>query len=231
MTRIAKIISNSGLCSRRDAEKLILSGKVSINDVIISSPATIVCNQDVIKVEGKIISQAKKKRIWLYYKPPGIITTHKDPQGRPTVFEEVAKKLGTRVISVGRLDLQSEGLLILTNSSEFAREMELPSNKIERKYRVKTFGNILLSHLEQAKNGIVIDGIKLHFKEVELIKNNGLNSELIITLTEGKNREIRNILGYFEINIKKLIRTEYGPFKLGTLKPGEILEIHNVPGK
>jgi 23S rRNA pseudouridine2605 synthase len=194
--RIAKAISERGICSRRKAEELIQMGKVSVNKEIITSPALNVSEADIIEIDGKIIPQKDKMRIWIYYKPAGLITTHNDPQNRPTIFDALPKNM-PRVISVGRLDLQSEGLILLTNSGEFAREMELPSSKIERIYKVRCFGKLAIEKLRQAEKGIEIDGEFFHPKLIRLIESKNNNHWLEITLTEGKNREIRKILGSF----------------------------------
>ncbi len=224
--RIAKAISDAGICSRRAAEKIILEGKVTINNEVITSPAINVHESDKIMVDGKLLPSKPTLRIWLYHKPPGLITTYNDPQGRPTIFENLPKNM-PKVISVGRLDLQSEGLLILTNSGDFARKMELPSNKIQRKYLVKTYGTFDLSAIKAATKGITIDGEFFHPENVTLIESKGMNSIFEVVLTEGKNREIRKIFGHFGLGIQKLIRTEYGQYKLGDLKLGHVLEIRS----
>lgn len=223
--RIAKAISNAGICSRRAAETMILDGKVSVNGNIISSPALNVSQEDEIYVEGKKLpTSTPALRIWLYHKPPGLITTYRDPQGRPTIFDNLPKNM-PKVISVGRLDLQSEGLLILTNSGDFARKMELPSSKISRKYLVKTFGKVDLAKIKTAEKGIKISDEFFRPSSINLEESKGMNSVFEVILMEGKNREIRKIFAYFGLNISKLIRTEYGEYKLGNLKPGEVREI------
>ena len=222
--RIAKAISDAGICSRRAAEKLILEGKVKINGEIIGSPAINISENDKVEVDGKIIPNKPNLRIWIYHKPPGLITTYKDPQGRPTIFENLPKNM-PKVISVGRLDLQSEGLLILTNSGDFARKMELPSSKVRRKYLVKTFGMCNLQKIKISEQGITIDGEFFCPESINLVESKGMNSVFEVVLTEGKNREIRKIFTHFGLSINKLIRTEYGRYKLGTLKSGHVLEI------
>ncbi len=222
--RIAKAISDAGICSRRAAEQLILEGKVTINGSVITSPALNVSEEDIIHVNGKILPSKPMLRIWLYHKPPGLITTYNDPQGRPTIFENLPKNM-PKVVSVGRLDLQSEGLLILTNSGDFAREMELPSSKIKRKYIVKTFGAFDLPKIQATTKGVTIDGEFFHPESITLLESKGMNSIFEVVLTEGKNREIRKIFGHFGLGIHKLIRTEYGQYQLGDLKLGHVLEI------
>jgi 23S rRNA pseudouridine2605 synthase len=220
--RVAKAISDSGVCSRRAAEKLILEGKVSVNGVFIESPALNILDTDIIEVDGHPIAKQEKLRLWLYYKPVGQVTTHKDPENRPTVFDNLPKNM-PRVISIGRLDINSEGLLLLTNSGEFARKMELPSSKIERSYKVRCFGTFNIIELQKAEKGITIDGEFFHPKKIELIEK-GINSWVRVILTEGKNREIRKIFAHFGLKISKLVRVSYGEFKLGKMQPGEVVE-------
>lgn len=222
--RIAKAISDAGICSRRAAEKLIFDQKVKLNGRLILSPAINVSETDLIEVEGRVIPGKPRLRIWLYHKPPGLITTYHDPEGRPTIFESLPANM-PKVISVGRLDIQSEGLLILTNSGDFAREMELPSSGVMRKYMVHTFGSCELSEIKTAENGITIDGEFFKPASISLIKLSGMNSIFEVVLTEGKNREIRKIFAHFGLKIKKLIRTEYGKYQLGNLAPGKLVEI------
>ncbi|MEY3196755.1 MAG: hypothetical protein RLZZ59_121 [Pseudomonadota bacterium] len=222
--RIAKAISEAGICSRRDAEKLILQGRVSINGTLLESPAINVTDNDLITIDGKELPKKNPLRIWLYYKPTGVITTHKDPQNRPTVFSLLPKNM-PKVISVGRLDIMSEGLLILTNSGEYSRRLELPSSNIKRVYHVHCYGVLDFDLLSKTTQGITIK--KEYFKptRIEIISTKNNNHIIEIELTEGKNREIRKIFANFDLKIKKLLRIQYGDFKLGNLKPGEILEI------
>ena len=172
--RIAKALAEAGICSRRKAEALILEGKVSVNGKILDSPALNVVDTDEILVDGNPLPKKDKLRIWIYHKPAGLITTHIDPQGRPTIFENLPKNM-PRVISVGRLDLNSEGLLILTNSGDYAREMELPSNKIKRIYRVRCFGRLDIDRIKKSENGITIDGERFHPKKIDHISTRGSN--------------------------------------------------------
>ena len=222
--RIAKAISDAGICSRRAAEKLILDGRVKLNNILVESPALNVAENDEIRVDDKIIPSKPALKIWLYHKPPGFITSYNDPEGRPTIFDNLPKNM-PKVISVGRLDMQSEGLLILTNSGDFAREMELPSSKIKRKYLVKTFGKVDIDEIKKSENGITIDGEFFHPSSINLLQSRGMNSEFEVVLTEGKNREIRKIFAHFELKISKLIRVEYGEYRLGNLKPGDVKEV------
>jgi 23S rRNA pseudouridine2605 synthase len=215
--RLSKIINKSGLCSRRDAEKLILDGKVYVNGKVIKEVVTFASLDDVITVEGKQINLEEKiTRLWIYNKPVGLITTHRDTHGRQTVFENI--KGLPRVISIGRLDKMSEGLLLLTNDGNLARKFELPSNKIERVYLVQAIGNH--NAILSAKFPIEIDGIIYTPSKIVMKKNGWFE----VTLISGKNREIRRIFGYFGLRVEKLIRIKYGPFVLGNLKPGEYFE-------
>lgn len=225
--RIAKAISDAGICSRRAAEKLILEHKVTLNGELVLSPAINVVETDVITVDGDIIPQKPALRVWLYHKPVGLITTYNDPQGRTTIFENLPSNM-PKVISIGRLDLQSEGLMILTNSGEFAREMELPSSNVIRKYTVHIFGHYDLGKIKEAEKGIFIETEFFKPTNITLLKSSGINSVFEVTLTEGKNREIRKIFAYFDLKIKKLIRTEYGKYQLGNLKPGQVIEIKPI---
>lgn len=224
--RIAKVIARSGLCSRRDAEQWIKEGRIKVNDKVIEEPGTKVGESDRIVVDGRPLPQKETVRLWCYYKPSGLVTTHKDPQGRPTVFEDLPRDM-PRVISVGRLDQYSEGLLLLTNDGEFARQLEHPSSKLERTYRVQVYGGLSQNQIDQIQRGINIDGFKYQPIRITVLSVAGRRAWLEMTLQEGKNREIRNILAYFEKKVLKLIRESYGPFVLGDLHPGEVTEITN----
>ena len=222
MQRLAKLISNAGVCSRRDAEKLILDGQVKVDGVIVTSPATNVDIDNQIEVSGSLITSSQKSRLWIYYKPVGLITTHKDPLSRKTVFEQLTGL--PRVISIGRLDLNSEGLLLLTNNGDLARQFELPSSKLKRVYHVRAYGNpdpLLKSNYKNLE----IDGIFYNPQSIKLLRKNSTNSWLEVILFEGKNREIRRIFEHFGLKVNKLIRTEYGDFKLDNLKPNEYREV------
>lgn len=222
--RIAKAISERGYCSRRDAEKLIFDARVKVNGELLISPSVLVAPEDVIEIDGKLLPPKEQSKLWIYHKPAGLITTHKDPQGRKTIFDSLPKNM-PRVISVGRLDVMSEGLLLLTNSGELARKLEMPSSKIERKYKVRCFGKLNIDKLKTSEKGIEIDGIKYRPKKISLIKSEKNNHWIEIILTEGKNREIRNILSHFGLKISKLIRISYGKYELGKLVPGEVQEV------
>lgn len=224
--RVAKRMAAAGLCSRRDAEKWIADGRVWVNGEKLLTPACVVGEEDEIVVDGVVLKGKETPRMWCYHKPVGLLTTHKDPQGRPTVFENLPKSL-PRVISVGRLDLNSEGLLLLTTDGELARAIELPSRGWKRQYRVRIHGQITPEMIKKAAQGVTIDGI--HYApcviEVEENQSGGKNQWVKVTLTEGKNREIRRLMESFGLQVARLIRISYGPFQLGSLPVGEVREI------
>lgn len=224
--RIAKVMARAGLCSRRDAERWIEDGRVSVNGKAIDSPALNVLPSDRIIVDGKPMNKEgmKEPRLFRYYKPSGLVTTHKDEEGRQTVFELLPDNL-PRLISVGRLDLNTEGLLLLTNDGELSRFMELPSTGWARRYKVRAYGRISQERLDELKKGITIEGIKYAGIEATLEKQQGDNAWMTITLKEGKNREIRKVMEYLGMRVNRLIRLSYGPFQLGHMKEGTVEEI------
>ena len=224
--RIAKAIALAGICSRRDAEKLILEGKVQLNGKIVSSPALNVSIKDEIKINNKVINTSENisKRLWIYHKPKGLVTSHRDEKGRTTVFETLPPSLG-RVISIGRLDLNSEGLLLLTNNGELARKLEHPSQGFKRCYRVRIHGEINISKLKDLEKGITIEGISYAPLKVKIEKEQNTITWLNIELSEGKNREIRKIMEHLGLQVTRLIRISYGPFQLRELKPGAVKEV------
>lgn len=222
--RIAKRMARAGLCSRREAETWIEQGRVSVNGKKITSPALNVTEADVITVDGAPIAAKEPARLWLYYKPPGLVTTHKDPQGRPTVFSALPKAM-PRVISVGRLDLNSEGLLLLTNDGAISRQLELPENAWIRRYRVRGFGTFPEGAMEAMREGVVIAGVHYGSIEITLETHTGRNRWYSVSLREGKNREIRKVFEHFGLQVGRLIRTHYGPFQLAGLEPGQVREV------
>ena len=228
--RLNKAMSMLGICSRRDADKYISNKSVYVNNILINNLGEKVNNGDIITVNGikyKFIDKVKTK-VWIYNKPAGLVTTHRDEKNRPTVFDSISDLIGQRVISVGRLDLNSEGLLLLTNSGEFARYAESPSTGWERHYRVRFFGNINDDIIKYTTSGITIDGIKYSpIKIIDISDNKGLNKWCTCILKEGKNREIRRIFSHFGLQVNKLIRTKYGPYELGDLEIGSIREVND----
>lgn len=222
--RIAKKMARAGLCSRRDAEKMILEKRVKVNGKIIESPALDVSPNDIIHVDNIVIGPKEPTKLWIYHKPTGLVTSHSDPDGRETVFQKIDPTIG-RVISVGRLDLNSEGLLLLTNDGELARKLELPSTGLSRVYKARAFGTITQEELSKLQNGIVVDGIKYGSIDAILERDETKNVWIRIILKEGKNREIRKVLAALGLKVNRLIRLSYGPFNLGDLPRGELKEV------
>lgn len=222
--RIAKVMARAGVCSRRDAERYIADGRVSLNGKLLETPAVLVNEGDKILIDGQPMPIKEHTRVWRYHKPAGLVTSHKDPEGRKTVFETLPKGL-PRVISIGRLDLNSEGLLLLTNDGAFARQMELPATGWLRRYRVRIHGKITPQIIHDLEKGVTVEGVRYAGIQVVLDKEQGANSWLTIGLNEGKNREVRRLMEHFGFQVTRLIRIAYGPFQLGNLDPGEIDEI------
>ena len=222
--RIAKIIARAGLASRREAERLILDGRVKVNGNIINSPALNLTINDAIEVDGRLLSKPEETRLWIYHKPVGLISTSKDEKNRPTIFDNLPKEM-PRVLSIGRLDLNSEGLLLLTNDGELKRCLELPSTGWLRRYRVRVKGRLNDSMLEPLRQGIFVEGT--HFKPMEISfdRQTGANAWLSIGLREGKNREIRKALAFVGLPVNRLLRISFGDFELGKLKKGEVQEV------
>ena len=219
--RIAKVLARAGVASRRGAEKLIEAGRVTVNGRKLTSPALNVTSADKITVDGKPVGEPERTRLWRYHKPTGLVTTHKDPEGRETVFDKLPKELG-RVISVGRLDLNSEGLLLLTNNGELSRALELPSTGWVRRYRVRAYGKAGDAELNRLRRGIVAEGVKYGPIEAEVEREQGGNIWMNVALKEGKNREVRKALAAVGLTVNRLIRISYGPFQLGSLEKGEV---------
>jgi len=226
--RVAKALARAGVASRREVERLIESGRVALNGVVLTTPAIKVGPADILTVDGKVVSDAEPARLFRYHKPVGLVTTHKDPQGRPTVFASLPAGL-PRLISVGRLDLNSEGLLLLTNDGGLSRALELPSTGLMRRYRARARGRITQDRLDALKDGITVEGVHYGAIEATLDKAKegptGANLWITITLAEGKNREVRRVLEAVGLKVNRLMRLAYGPFALGTLLPGEIEEV------
>lgn len=224
--RIAKVLARAGVASRREAERLIEEGRVSVNGKKITSPALNVTAEDKILVNGKPIAAAEETRVWRYHKKAGLLTTNKDPMGRPTIFEKLPLEM-PRVVTVGRLDFNTEGLLLLTNDGELARHLELPANAWLRHYRVRVYGHINQRKLKELEKGVTIEGIKYDSVkvEVETEKEEGANQWLSVTIKEGKNREVRKIMEHVGLQVTRLIRVSFGPFQLGKLPRGGIEEV------
>jgi 23S rRNA pseudouridine2605 synthase len=218
--RIARAMARAGLCSRREAERWIAEGRVSVNGRLLQTPACEVGPGDKVLVDGEPLPQAEPPRLWRYHKPRGLVTTHADPEGRPTVFDNLPEGL-PRVISIGRLDFNTEGLLLLTNDGALARHLELPSTGWLRRYRVRAHGRIAQADLDKLKDGITIDGVRYGPVEATLDTLQGGNIWVTLALREGKNREVRRILESLGVQVNRLIRVSYGPFQLLDLKPGE----------
>jgi 23S rRNA pseudouridine2605 synthase len=222
--RVAKVIARAGVCSRRDAEKLILEGRVKLDGTVITSPALNVGENHVIQVDDKPLAPPTAAQMWRYHKPSGLVTTHKDERGRATVFANLPKHLG-RVVSVGRLDFNSEGLLLLTNDGEIARRMEIPSAGWTRVYRARLFGKVTQADLDKLATGITIDGVKYGPIIADLERSKGMYSWATMSLKEGKNREVKRVMERLGLKVARLIRTGYGPFQLGQLAEGQVEEI------
>ena len=222
--RIAKVLARAGISSRRDAEKIIAEGRVRVNGKVIDSPALNVTDSDRVSVDGKLVAEPEAARLWLYHKPAGLVTTEKDEQGRQTVFESLPADM-PRVMSIGRLDITSEGLLVLTNDGAVKRKLELPSTGWLRRYRVRINGSVSEDRLDLVRKGITVDGVDYAPMGVQFDRQQGANAWLTCTLKEGKNREIRRTMEAIGVVVNRLIRISYGPFQLGNLKPGEVEEL------
>ena len=223
--RIAKFLAHAGVCSRRAAEKLVLEGKVTVNGHSIESPAFNVTEKDLIEISGKKIRSKERTRLWRYHKPVGLICTRTDPQGRPTIFEALDAKGLPYAVSIGRLDLNSEGLLLLTNDGDFSRFLELPSHHHERTYRVRVQGLVEDEDLRKLAKGMTVDGVRYQGVIAKIDRHQSSNTWLQMTLIEGKNREIRRLMEHLGYKVNRLIRIGYGPFQLGTLARGDVEEV------
>ena len=222
--RIAKRLARAGIASRREAETMIAAGRIAVNGKVLASPAVNVKRTDIVTVDGKPLRQAERTRLWLYHKPAGLVTTNRDPEGRPTVFEALPADM-PRVLSVGRLDINTEGLLLLTNDGGLSRVLELPATGWLRRYRVRAHGKVTQAQLDALKNGIAVEGVFYGSVEAELERVQGSNVWISIGLREGKNREVKNILGALGLTVGRLIRISFGPFQLGDLEEGAVREI------
>ncbi len=222
--RIAKVLARAGVCSRRDAERLIAEGRVAVDGHVLATPAFKVKAGAKILVDGKPVKEPERARLFRYHKPKGLVTTHRDEKGRATVFENLPSGM-PRVISIGRLDYNSEGLLLLTNDGELARKLELPSSGWIRRYRVRVFGKLVQADLDRLLKGVEIEGVKYQPFEAKLDRQQGGNAWATIALKEGKNREVRRLMEHIGVKVNRLIRVTFGPFHLGQLKEGDADEI------
>lgn len=222
--RIAKVIARAGLCSRRDAERLIGEGRVKLNGTVLTSAAATVTARDMVLVDNLALPQKEETRLWRYHKPAGLIVSNNDPQGRPTVFQKLREQL-PRVMSIGRLDINTEGLLLLTNDGELARFLELPATGWIRRYRIRAFGHTEDAALRKIEKGVEIEGVRYGPVEAKIERVQGGNSWLTIAIREGKNREVKRICEHLGLQVNRLIRTGFGPFQLGELPRGGIEEV------
>src|SRR5271156_3319267 len=222
--RIAKVIARAGLASRREAEQWIAAGRVGVNGAVIPAPACNVGEEDRVTVDGEALPARERTRLFLYHKPRRLMTTHADPQGRPTIFARLPKSL-PRLISVGRLDFTTEGLLLLTNDGALARVLELPATGWLRRYRVRAHGKVNQAQLDQLRAGLTLSGIHYGAIEATIERVQGANLWLSFAIREGKNREVRNVLGHLGLSVTRLIRVSFGPFQLGELAEGAVEEV------
>ncbi|AGA64220.1 Ribosomal large subunit pseudouridine synthase B [Liberibacter crescens BT-1] len=224
--RISKFIARAGIASRREVENMIKQGRVKVNGMLLDTPVINVTSEDQIEIDGKALRKKDKTRLWLYYKPSGCVTTNFDPEGRPTVFERLPDNL-PRVITIGRLDINTEGLLLLTNDGGLSRILELPSTGWLRRYRVRAYGHIDQSKLDKLATGLTIDGIVYKSIQATLDSVKGSNVWITMGLREGKNREIKKIFEVLGLKVNRLIRISYGPFQLGEMSEGDIIEVRS----
>lgn len=222
--RIAKAMAQAGLCSRREAERWIEAGRVTLNGKKLDTPAVTVTPNDTVMVDGNALPRSEGVRLWRYHKPKGLMTTHNDPEGRKTVFDALPKDM-PRVISIGRLDYSTEGLLLLTTSGELARHMELPATGWLRRYRVRAKGSVTQDALNKLKSGVEIDGVRYNNIDAHLDRTQGANVWLTMGLREGKNREVKRVAAHLGLDVNRLIRLSFGPFALGDLPAGQVEEI------
>ena len=222
--RIAKVMARGGLCSRRQAERWIAEGRVSVDGEVLTTAAVTVTAENTVLVDGRPLAPPAETRLWRYHKPTGVLTTHRDTHGRPTVFESLPADL-PRLVSVGRLDLNSEGLLLLTNDGGLARTLELPATGWVRRYRVRVFGAVDEARLENLDKGVRVGGVTYGAIRARLDSRRGGNAWLSVSLTEGRNREVRKVMEHLGLRVNRLIRIAYGPFQLGNLKRGDVAEV------
>jgi 23S rRNA pseudouridine2605 synthase len=221
--RIAKLLARAGVASRREIERMIAEGRIALHGEKLTTPATLLADLSGVTVDGKPVRAAAATRLFRFYKPQGTITAERDPKGRPTIYDRLPKGL-PRVMPVGRLDFMTEGLLLLTNDGELKRQLELPRTGVVRTYRARAFGHVTQAQLEQLAEGITIDGVHYGSINANLERRTGRNAWIEMSLTEGKNREVRRVLAHLGLQVSRLIRTAYGPFTLAGLQPGNVDE-------
>ncbi|OYX66285.1 MAG: pseudouridine synthase [Sphingomonadales bacterium 32-64-17] len=226
--RIAKLLARAGVASRREAERMIEAGRVKRNGELVKTPATIIENLNGVTVDDSPVAKPERTRLFAFHKPQGLITAERDPAGRPTIYNALRNALpkgAPRLMPVGRLDFNTEGLLLLTNDGEFKRQLELPATGVPRTYRARAFGEVSQEQLEALSEGVEIEGMRYGSIEADLERRTGRNQWIILTLTEGKNREVRRVLEYLGLEVSRLIRTAYGPFHISDLPRGSAEEI------
>ncbi|MCZ4341766.1 pseudouridine synthase [Sphingomonadaceae bacterium G21617-S1] len=222
--RIAKLLARAGVASRREIERMIVEGRVKLDGALVETPATLLASLKGVTVDDQPVAAPEPTRLFLFHKPKGVLTTERDPKGRPTIYDKLPAGL-PRVMPVGRLDLNTEGLLLLTTDGEFKRQLELPSTGVERIYRARAYGNVTQEQLEDLIEGIEIDGVRYGSIDANMERRTGANVWILMKLREGKNREVRRVLEYLGLEVSRLIRVAYGVFELGDLAPGEVGEI------
>jgi 23S rRNA pseudouridine2605 synthase len=222
--RIAKLLARAGIASRRDIERMIADGRIALDGKVLDTPATLLASLRGVTVDGKPVAAPAPARLFRYHKPAGLLTTERDPKGRPTIYDRMPEGL-PRVMPVGRLDLSTEGLLLLTTDGELKRELELPATGVERSYRARAYGNVTQAQLESLMLGVEIEGVRYGPINANIERRTGANVWIELTLTEGKNREVRRVLEYLGLEVNRLIRTRYGPFWLGDMPAGDVDEI------
>lgn len=225
--RIAKLLARAGIASRREVERMIADGRVMLHGEMVTTPATLLKSLQGVAVDGKPVGQPAPTQLYLFHKPEGCLTAERDFSGRKTIYDILPKDL-PRLMPIGRLDLNTEGLLLLTNDGAFKRQMEMPSTGVERSYRARCFGDIRQADLEELIHGVEVDGVRYGKIDANLERRTGRNQWIEMTLTEGKNREVRRVLEYLGLEVNRLIRTRYGPFMLGDLEPGKISQLRRA---
>ena len=229
--RIAKLLARAGVASRREIERMIADGRVALDGKVLDTPAVKLANLRGVTVDGIPVAQAEPARLFAFHKPSGLITAERDPRNRPTIYTALRNALprGTpRLMPVGRLDFTTEGLLLMTNDGELKRAMELPASGIPRTYRARAFGEVTQAMLDDLMDGVEIDGVRYGQIEADLERSSGRNRWIVLTLTEGKNREVRRVLEHLGLQVSRLLRTAYGPFQLADLPRGQAIEIRQV---